>query len=233
MDPDAQNFNMLFNKSGASISGAGDDVVRPAHVTLLDYEVELGLVLHGELREPRDITPDDLHQYVAGIVIGNDVSARDVQIPQSQFFKGKSYRGFCPVGPVLCLLQAETCTTWMNWSWSCGCERRGAPERYHGQPGVQAAETLSELSQVSDLVAGDLVLTGTPHGCALQVPRGGFKMLVARMMPERRKMGAVHRLPAEERSLLQPGDVMTATIRSSDGKIDLGTQHNTIVQAGA
>ncbi|MFW2012597.1 fumarylacetoacetate hydrolase family protein [Acinetobacter bereziniae] len=50
------------------------------------------------------VTAENLHEYIAGICIGNDVSARDIQIPQMQFYKGKSYRTFCPLGPVLCLL---------------------------------------------------------------------------------------------------------------------------------
>ena len=38
-------------------------------------------------------------------MVVNDFSARDVQLPQTQFYKGKSYRTFCPVGPYLCLLE--------------------------------------------------------------------------------------------------------------------------------
>ena len=51
------------------------------------------------------VTDENLHEFVAGIVIVNDYSARDVQIPQMQFYKGKSFRTFGPVGPYLCLLE--------------------------------------------------------------------------------------------------------------------------------
>jgi 2-keto-4-pentenoate hydratase/2-oxohepta-3-ene-1,7-dioic acid hydratase in catechol pathway len=52
---------------------------------------------------------EDLHAYVFGLTIANDVSARDVQLPQTQFFKGKSYRGFCPLGPYLAtVIEAAT-----------------------------------------------------------------------------------------------------------------------------
>ena len=44
------------------------------------------------------VTSETLHEYIFGITVANDVSARDVQLPQKQFFKGKSYRGFCPLG---------------------------------------------------------------------------------------------------------------------------------------
>ena len=39
------------------------------------------------------------------LTIANDLSARDVQLPQTQFYKGKSYRGFCPIGPWLTVLE--------------------------------------------------------------------------------------------------------------------------------
>ena len=48
--------------------------------------------------------PTTLHDWFAGVTIVNDLSARDVQLPQGQFYKGKSYRGFGPVGPGLVLL---------------------------------------------------------------------------------------------------------------------------------
>ena len=77
-------------------------VRRTAHVALLDYEIELGLVFRKTISSPVAVTADNLHEYVFGIVIANDFSARDVQLPQSQFFKGKSYRGFCPLGTSSC-----------------------------------------------------------------------------------------------------------------------------------
>ena len=75
--------------------------MRPSHVRLLDYEIELGLVMGAAVTAGRPVTPEDLPGLIFGLVIANDISARDVQLPQMQFFKGKSYRGFCPVGPYL------------------------------------------------------------------------------------------------------------------------------------
>ena len=54
------------------------------------------------------MTDANLDDFVAGLVIVNDYSARDIQIPQMQFYKGKSYRTFGPVGPYLCLLEPRT-----------------------------------------------------------------------------------------------------------------------------
>ena len=83
---------------------------------------------------------------------------------------------------------------------------------------------------MSDLVAGDLVMTGTPRGCALQIPRRGFKHVLAKLLPEERKWAAFLTSQAQSDRYLLPGDVMTARIRSADGAIDLGLQQNRIVQ---
>lgn len=229
MDPDARDFNLFFTKSGASISGPRGTVVRPSHVRLLDYEVELGLVLHGEVREPTEVAHADLHRHVAGVVIGNDISARDVQIPQGQFFKGKSYRGFCPVGPVLCLLEAEDMHYLDDLVLECRVNGATRQEDSTGNMVYKPAETLTELSQIADLLPGDLVLTGTPHGCALQVPKlNPLQKTVAALLPERRKWASFVERQAASGRYLEPGDVMTLTIRSGDGSLDLGTQQTTV-----
>ena len=55
MDPD-RAFNMLFTKSTASLTGPDDDIVRPPQVRLLDYEVELGIVLGRAVAGPVTVT---------------------------------------------------------------------------------------------------------------------------------------------------------------------------------
>ena len=228
MDPDAKDFNMFFNKSSASLCSATDPVHRPAHVRLLDYEVELGLLIGSDLREEKTIDGDSLHEHVAGIVIANDVSARDVQLPQGQFFKGKSYRSFCPVGPVLCLLGPEDMhyLDELNLQLQVNGETR---QQDHTRNMVfKPAESLSELSGVSDLTTGDLVLTGTPSGCALEIPRGRLVRALMQLKSEKAKWSAFVERQLKSGRYLEPGDVVTATIVSDDGVIDLGRQHNTV-----
>src|SRR5215469_10947032 len=79
MDPDQKKYNMIFTKAPSCIVSADSEIVRPAHVRFLDYEIELGLVLKRDIPRPVTIRSSQLHQYVAGIVIVNDVSARDIQ----------------------------------------------------------------------------------------------------------------------------------------------------------
>jgi 2,4-diketo-3-deoxy-L-fuconate hydrolase len=150
MDPDVKGFNMFFTKSTASITGPNGQIVRPRHVKLLDYEVELTLVLGKETSGPVEVTESNLHEYVAGICIGNDVSARDVQIPQMQFHKGKSYRTFCPLGPVLCLLDRDEMhyLNEMHLTLSVNGQRR--QDDRTANLVYKPAETLTEYSRIAD-----------------------------------------------------------------------------------
>ena len=98
---------MFFTKSDASIASARAAVRPPAHVKLLDYEIELALISRRSVSSDARVTADTLKDYVFAVAVANDLSARDVQLPQTQFFKGKSYRGFCPIGPWLTVLEPE------------------------------------------------------------------------------------------------------------------------------
>jgi len=71
------------------VCGPFDDIVKPAHVTLLDYELEIGLVIGRELPVGTEVTEANLADYVSALVVTNDVSARDVQITKAQFFESK------------------------------------------------------------------------------------------------------------------------------------------------
>jgi 2-keto-4-pentenoate hydratase/2-oxohepta-3-ene-1,7-dioic acid hydratase in catechol pathway len=224
MNPDEKVFNMFFEKADCSVSPPRGSVTRPAHVALLDYEIELGLVFRKPITGPVAITADNMHEYLFGITIGNDVSARDVQIPQMQFFKGKSYRGFCPLGPYLAVLAREelayldqlTLTLAVNGEVRQHDETRNLV--------YKPAETISELSTFSDVSPGDVLLTGTPSGCALRVPPPLLRKVMQLVLPEQKFWATFRRMQGKRPQYLKPGDVMTATIASADRVIDLGEQ---------
>ncbi len=105
MDPASVPLT-FFRKASASINGPFGDIVKPAHVRLLDYEVEIGLVIGRAIPVGTAISDANLAEFIAGLVVTNDVSARDIQLPQTQFYEAKSYPTFTPVGPELVLLNA-------------------------------------------------------------------------------------------------------------------------------
>ena len=72
----------FFRKASGSVAGPFDDIVKPAHVKLLDYELEIGLVIGRELPVGTEVTDANLADFVVGLVVTNDISARDVQLHQ-------------------------------------------------------------------------------------------------------------------------------------------------------
>ena len=91
----------------------------------------------------------------------------------------------------------------------------------------QPATTLTEFSQLEDFQVGDLLLTGTPGGVALQPPKAVAQRIVG-LLPEAKKWQLFVRGQAKSGAYLKPGDRITASIRTADGALDLGTQHNTV-----
>lgn len=227
LDPDKRTFNVFFDKTDASVTGPDASVARPAHVQLLDYEIELALVIGATIDRPTEITDDTLHEYVFGITIANDLSARDVQLPQGQFLKGKSYRGFCPVGPLLAVLDRGEFAALDDLDLRLEVNGKQRQADNTGNLIYRPAETLTELSQFCDLGPGDLLLTGTPHGCMATSPPGWLKRLVTATLPED-KLWDLFIARNKSKPYLAPGDLVTASISNRAGSIDLGTQHITI-----
>jgi len=229
LDPDEKTFNMFFEKSDASVAPPVGEVVRPSHVRLLDYEIELGLVIGAAVTAGRSVTPEDLPGLIFGLVIANDISARDVQLPQMQFFKGKSYRGFCPVGPYLTIPDREEFALLDDLLLTLSVNGQVRQQDSTRNLVFKPAETLAELTGFSDLSPGDLIMTGTPAGCALRVPPPPLRRLM-QLLPERVLWRVFVKAQQKRPSYLQPGDRMTLTIRSAEGRLDLGEQQ-TIVRA--
>lgn len=229
-DPEKITANVFFGKAPSSLCGARDPIRKPARVKLLDYEIELGLIIGKAITGPVEVTPDTLFDWVGGLTICNDVSARDIQIPEGQFYKGKSFRSFSPTGPFLVvpepgeerkLLDLEL-TLWVN-------DQR----RQHATVAdmiFKPAETLTELSEVMDLFPGDLLITGTPGGVALQPP-GAVMQGIAALIPPHVRFPMFVKGQAKRSDYLKTGDIVRATIRHPDGSMMLGEQVNRVEAA--
>jgi 2-keto-4-pentenoate hydratase/2-oxohepta-3-ene-1,7-dioic acid hydratase in catechol pathway len=231
MDPSRIGFNTLFTKAPSCLTSARADVARPRHVRLLDYELELGLVMRRPLHEATSIRPDQLHEWLAGVTIVNDISARDVQLPQAQFYKGKSYRGFGPTGPFLVLLSPAEWLRWPELRMRLAVNGRVRQDAYCGDMIFKPDQTLTEISGLHDLGPGDLIATGTPAGCAARAPGKLALWLMKHVLSEQTKWKLFIKKGLANPAYLQPGDLIQATIRTEDGRIDLGEQRNRIVAA--
>jgi 2-keto-4-pentenoate hydratase/2-oxohepta-3-ene-1,7-dioic acid hydratase in catechol pathway len=213
----------FFRKASGSVCGPFDDIVKPEHVTLLDYELEIGLVIGRELPVGTEVTEANLADYVNALVVTNDVSARDIQITKAQFFESKSYPTFTPVGPALVLVDAEELKRFgelrLRLSVNGEVRQDMIIEGDILYPPVQALQALSKFQKVD---AGDILLTGTPVGTALTLhgvtPKGDMDL------------GAFLTAQFEKNpAYLQDGDVVEATVATDDGAIDLGVQRNVVV----
>lgn len=154
---------LLFSKAIASLSGANDDILLYRGSQTTDWEVELGVVIG---RDAEFVDRDNALSHVAGYCGVNDVSERTWQLETGgQFFKGKSARSFCPVGP-----------------WLVTTDEIVDPQALHLQLSVngqtmQDGETSDMIFSVADIVAyvsnhlplraGDLIITGTPAGVGM------------------------------------------------------------------
>jgi 2-keto-4-pentenoate hydratase/2-oxohepta-3-ene-1,7-dioic acid hydratase in catechol pathway len=151
---------ILFGKFAVTLVAPGEPIILPRESTHVDAEAELAVVIGKPARRvPRERALD----FVAGYVCANDVSARDVQYGDGQWFRGKNFQTFCPVGPGEPVPVSEL---------GDGSGLRVA-QRLNGET-LQDGNTDDLIFDVSFLVAfasnvftlepGDLLLTGTPSG---------------------------------------------------------------------
>lgn len=222
--------NLLFMKAASSICAPNETILRPTGCQLLDYEIELGLVMKRDVDGPTDIHAANLSEYVGGLVIANDVSARDFMFgsPMLQWFRGKSQRTFCPMGPVLYLMDEpdfdKLYSLQLELKLNGDVKQSASTDLLIHKP----AQTLAELSGFASFRAGDCLLTGTPGGVLAGTNLKVALAVVLNLKNDKRRREKFTRAQLGQGRFLEPGDELELTIRTADGSIDLGTQRNTI-----
>lgn len=155
---------MVFMKNPASVTGPAGDIVIPAVCAQggpqVDFEGELAVVIG---RDCTDVPPADALSVVGGYAVANDVSARWWQNHGSggQFCRGKSFDTFCPMGALAQPAavgdpQSLRITTTLN-----GEVMQDSSTAHMIFP---VAALIAELSRGMTLLAGTVILTGTPSG---------------------------------------------------------------------
>jgi 2-keto-4-pentenoate hydratase/2-oxohepta-3-ene-1,7-dioic acid hydratase in catechol pathway len=217
----------FFRKASGSISGPYDDVIRPGHVRLLDYEAEIGLVIGREMPVGAAVTADTLADHVAGLVVADDVSARDLQLAKTQFYESKSYPTFTPVGPALVLLDADELKRFTDLRLRLRVNDESRQDMTAADMIYRPVQALQALTRFQRLDPGDLVLTGTPAGTALSAPPKPIQF-VASLLPAATRWKIFFRGQGRNPRYLKDGDVVEASVATDDGAIDLGTQRTTV-----
>jgi 2-keto-4-pentenoate hydratase/2-oxohepta-3-ene-1,7-dioic acid hydratase in catechol pathway len=227
MDPKSIPLT-FFRKASGSITGPSDAIVKPEHVRFLDYEVEIGLVIGRAIPVGTEITEANVADFIAGLVVTNDVSARDVQLPKTQFYEAKSYPTFTPAGPALVLLDAGEFTRFgdLRLQLRVNGELR-QDSHVSGDMIYPPVQALQALSRFQRLEPGDLVLTGTPVGTALSAPPKPIEV-IGSLLPPAVKWKAFFKRQAKNPKYLRDGDIVEASVATDDGAIDLGSQRNIV-----
>jgi 2-keto-4-pentenoate hydratase/2-oxohepta-3-ene-1,7-dioic acid hydratase in catechol pathway len=152
---------IVFNKASTSLSGPNDPIEIPSTSSQVDFEAELVVVVGKRLKKA---TREESRRAIFGYTAGNDVSARDWQKgkPGKQWFLGKSFDTFAPIGPAIALassipdpgkLRIESRLNGQIMQNSTTAELIFEPEML-----------LSYISEVLTIEPGDLLFTGTPAG---------------------------------------------------------------------
>jgi 2-keto-4-pentenoate hydratase/2-oxohepta-3-ene-1,7-dioic acid hydratase in catechol pathway len=218
----------FFRKASHSVTGPTGDIIRPDGVGFLDYEVELGLVLGSDLPVGTTVADADLARYVAALVVTDDISARQIQLTKTQFYEAKSYPTFTPVGPWLTLIDAADLARLDSLRLTLRVNGEVRQDNTAADMIVRPAPALTLLSRFQPMAPGDLLLTGTPGGTALKAP-AKIAGMMAGLLPPATRWKLFFRREAANPRYLRDGDVITATIASPDGHLDLGTQRTTVV----
>jgi 2-keto-4-pentenoate hydratase/2-oxohepta-3-ene-1,7-dioic acid hydratase in catechol pathway len=148
---------VVLQKPISTLIGTGDPIETPPETNRLEYEGELTVVIR---RKMRNVTPEEVPQYVLGYTCGNDVTARDVcHDGRHTVIFSKSWDTFCPIGP---WIDTETNPDDVELSVRVDGELR---QQVHTSDMIfPVNKMLSYFSYYMTFLPGDVILTGTPAG---------------------------------------------------------------------
>lgn len=148
---------LLFLKALSSIIGNSEAIVIPSQSAQVEHEGELAVVIGTTCKDISD--DENPFRYVLGYTCLNDVTARDVQLNDVQFTRGKSFDTFCPIGP---FIETDLDVTDIRV-----ITRVNGIIKQDGRTSdmVFPVEYLIRyISRQMTLNAGDVIATGTPSG---------------------------------------------------------------------
>lgn len=150
---------MVFTKFPSCIGDPNTSVAIPGDTT--DWEAELVIVVG---RSGRNIALDDAMSFVAGYMVGQDISERTVQMSSTpaQFSLGKSYENFAPMGPWF--TSADEIIDPNALQITCSLNGEMMQNESTNDMAFSVPEIVSYISSVCELRSGDLIFTGSPAG---------------------------------------------------------------------
>jgi 2-keto-4-pentenoate hydratase/2-oxohepta-3-ene-1,7-dioic acid hydratase in catechol pathway len=150
---------LIFFKPSSAIVGHGDAIVIPPQSKQVELEAELSLVI-GKLA--KNVSEEKALDYLWGVTIANDVTARDLQLGDGQWARSKGFDTFCPLGP---WVETEFVPDGQVIESRINGEVRqnvAISEMVHKIPFI-----ISYVSKNMTLLPGDIILTGSPAGISV------------------------------------------------------------------
>jgi 2-keto-4-pentenoate hydratase/2-oxohepta-3-ene-1,7-dioic acid hydratase in catechol pathway len=154
---------VFFTKAPTTVNGPFDDVPRHADAAAqTDWEAELGVIIG---RAGRNVSRADALSHIFGYTVINDVTARDLQTGHTQWFKGKSLDGSCPMGPVV--VTADEFGDPQSKRVQCRVNGVSKQDATTADMIFPIDVIIESLSRGLTLEPGDVIATGTPEGVGM------------------------------------------------------------------
>jgi 2-keto-4-pentenoate hydratase/2-oxohepta-3-ene-1,7-dioic acid hydratase in catechol pathway len=177
---------VIFIKPRTTLCGTGSDIMCPNFVKQLDYEIELAVIIG---KTCKNIDENSAKNHVFGYMVFNDVSARDIQMQDKQFTRGKSFDTFAPCGPWITTVDEITDVN--NLQMTTRINGHVRQNSSTSNMFINIPSIVSKLSKVMTLEKGDIITTGTPEGVALNNPDTPFLKDGDRIDMEIEKLGKI------------------------------------------
>jgi len=159
---DSPKKPLLFCKSPNALNGPFDNVLLPESSGQIDWEVELAVIIG---REGKKISRKDAYRYIAGYSVMNDVSGRQAQFSDSQWYRGKSFDTFAPLGPAI-VTEDETGDV-RNLRLTSKVNGEIMQDGNTKDMIFDIPFIIENISEDITLMPGDIISTGTPSGVGI------------------------------------------------------------------
>jgi 2,4-diketo-3-deoxy-L-fuconate hydrolase len=153
---------LLFCKTPNALSGPYDPIILPRSSGQVDWEVELAVIIG---KEGKRINKADAFDYVAGFTVMNDVSGREAQFSDSQWFRGKSFDSFAPAGPFI--VTPDEIDDVNNLRLIAVVDGEIMQDGNTRDMIFDIGDIIENISEDITLIPGDIISTGTPAGVGI------------------------------------------------------------------
>jgi 2,4-diketo-3-deoxy-L-fuconate hydrolase len=153
---------LIFCKTLNTLNGPFDPIILPKSSGKIDWEVELAIIIG---KEGKRISKAQALDYIAGFTVMNDVSGREAQFSDSQWFRGKSFDGFAPAGPVM--VTPDEIGDVNNLRITATVDGKIMQDGNTRDMIFDVFTIIEDISEDITLVPGDIISTGTPAGVGI------------------------------------------------------------------